>query len=209
MSLLKDLVQYRNEQEWPEPYNNDSIPDTYGISLREGQTMYELVRHFKPEVLLELGTNRGNALWFMAKAMERNGFGTIFTVDVQDFTEHRAKEFPFVHFFQQDAIEYLKTHEDVLAITDFFSHDDSHDFSHIMEELKIVERFQPKVMTIHDAQTESKQAWDTILKDEKIIPDYERHTVESLMGIGILVNKNKKQHATSQPTHKETGTDSA
>lgn len=197
MNLFEELKQYHKEQQWPDKYNNESTDHGLGISLDEGLLYYSLARHFKPHTLIESGTNTGNSTWFLGKALEKNGFGEIETIDNQEFP-FLTKDFKNVHHHKRDIFEWMSDNKELLEKCDFFAHDDAHDKEHIMREMEVISEFAPKIITIHDTEecspmtkrkAESWDFWKYVLENNDYLPDYERHTLHSVMGIGVLVRK--------------------
>lgn len=177
----------------PSPFghNNETILPNGGMTLYEGQTYYALVRMRKPTLIIEAGTHVGNSTWFMSQALAKNTeeghFGRLVTIDEGDFSEQFRveKNNPFVTTnWGADIISWLKNNEMLVRECDFFSHDDAHGMEHIMEEIEYFKGVP--TIACHDIWTESAPFWDMVLKDDSYLPEYERHSIKSLMGVGWL-----------------------
>jgi predicted O-methyltransferase YrrM len=58
----------------------DEIPEPH-IPANRGRVLYDHIRKYRPENLLELGTARGGSAIFMAAALDANGAGRLTSVD--------------------------------------------------------------------------------------------------------------------------------
>lgn len=50
----------------------------------DGKLLYALVRHLKPAMMLEIGTHFGGSATHIAAAMDLNGSGALYTVDIEE-----------------------------------------------------------------------------------------------------------------------------
>jgi len=53
--------------------------------------LYALIRTIKPETVVEVGTYRGYAAAYMARAVQENNFGRVYCIDDFSLDDHRAK----------------------------------------------------------------------------------------------------------------------
>lgn len=193
MNLLNELKHYHSEIESPFGHTNDAIPPAGGVTLLEGRTLYALVRMFKSQFIIESGTHMGNSAWFMMQALQKNSdegiTGVLTTIDKLQLPGMLVRGNAFVHDVEFDIIAWMKTHENQMKVCDFFNHDDDHGTDHIMEEMSILDQYKPKVITIHDSQTESLGFWEMVMKTPDYMPEYDRYEVKSLMGVGLLIKK--------------------
>ena len=196
--LKSALARYMRE--CPESkfgHNNNDIPLGLGMTQLEGSTYYALVRMIRPKTIVEAGANRGNSAWFMLQALKANlkqykVTGLLHTIDDVDYNESFiAKDSSHVRtHFEEDILEWIEKNEYIMEECDIFHHDDAHVFDHINKEIEmVVERGNPKVIVIHDIQTESKAYWDNWRDNLAYLPNYDRFEVISLMGVGIFIRK--------------------
>jgi hypothetical protein len=113
---------------WREIISKSKWLSTYEIN-NYGDLLYEIIKLFKPEKIVELGVKAGYSTYFMAKAVKENGFGEIDSYDLWEKypfsscpkaqAEENLKEvLDVVNLFQEDAIGVDKKYEsaDVLHI---------------------------------------------------------------------------------------------
>lgn len=106
-------------------YHSDKARSQYpsgAIWAAEGQMLYALARHFKPRVVLELGTGRGVSTLHLAAAIERNANGAVLTSVDSGASRYQPARTNTARYVHADAVSYLE------AVTD-----DSVDF--IFEDL--------------------------------------------------------------------------
>lgn len=75
------------------------------------KVLYGLIRSMKPQVIVEIGTYRGYSSAWMAKALQENNTGHIYTVDdfsLKQYTQNR-----------EDAIAHLYDNLERLGVRDF------------------------------------------------------------------------------------------
>lgn len=53
--------------------------------------LYALIRALKPQTVVEVGTYRGYAACYMARALQENGMGGLFCIDNFSLTDHTAR----------------------------------------------------------------------------------------------------------------------
>jgi len=53
----------------------------------QGALLYALVRVFQPEVVVETGVGPGGSSAFILNALERNGFGHLYSIDLPSYDE--------------------------------------------------------------------------------------------------------------------------
>lgn len=75
----------------------------------EGQTLYALVRYYKPALVLEYGRWQGCSTTHIAEALEANGGGHIISVDIGGVTAKVPERLlPRVTFEQADGRDHLR-----------------------------------------------------------------------------------------------------
>jgi predicted O-methyltransferase YrrM len=47
---------------------------------------YALIRIYKPKVIVETGTDKGIGSLVIQKALEKNGYGTLYTLDIDRYS---------------------------------------------------------------------------------------------------------------------------
>ncbi len=62
-----------------------------GINRLEGSLLYAMIRHFKPEIVMEAGSAHGYSALWQLHALRRNGFGVFYGFEIQP-SIHHARE---------------------------------------------------------------------------------------------------------------------
>lgn len=168
MTTLKDLKAY------PEEYPAGSIFQNEGIKL------YELVKKYKPKKIIEVGTRFGCSTQFMALACKENGFGEIYTYDIEDHYIQKYKDLePYIKRYIKDYF----TEENKEC--DFLFEDGAHTTGFTSEVLK---QTKFKVCAVHDFEH-----WDCVntVKNESLMILGEPNEIylqhPSDCGIGIWI----------------------
>lgn len=188
---FSDLEAFKAEVGAPFGHSEEMPPGS-GITLTEAKTMYALVRLFGIRKVLEAGTNMGNSTWYLAEALKKNHGGSfeghyLTTIDVQQLPNRHTLINPNVLAVQSDALAWMRAND--LSQFDYFNHDDDHQKVHIEAEMALIYPHKPKVITIHDSFAESKDFWQMVIDSPVYMPEYERHLLRSVLGIGILIRK--------------------
>jgi predicted O-methyltransferase YrrM len=106
-------------------------------------TLYAAIRAARPKVVVETGTAAGASATYILEALERNGQGRLYSVDVEHrdrlsghlIPEHlRAR----VHMRTGDSLSVLPELLQEAGNVDFFLHDSLHTYVHMMAEYEMV-----------------------------------------------------------------------
>ena len=131
--------------------------------------LFALVRHFKPELIVESGTYNGYSTSFLAFAMIKNGLGKLVTIDINKKSGQIIPKTlkSNIMFINKDSLAVLRTH-----LTDsriLFFTDSVHTYKHVKKELSILLDYKLKkgsVVLIHDANvTGVRKAFVEMLND--------------------------------------------
>lgn len=84
------------------------------VELEVMDFLYSIIRLFKPQAILETGTHLGFSALAMAKACQDNGFGKIFSIELDPEKIEKAKLLvnsvellPFVEFINGDSLSVI------------------------------------------------------------------------------------------------------
>lgn len=135
----------------------DKIDNTDSTGLDHKLFLYSLIRGCRPEVCVEIGTNRGKTSLYMAHALYDNGRGELHTCDPVDYDQETTfSKFPqlsrYIHFHQKKGVDL-----DIDSI-DFIFVDGFHEYEAVTEE---IEYFLPRLtkeglMVFHDCGGDNK-----------------------------------------------------
>lgn len=103
MSLLDEIKRMADVEMVPMQGGGKAQPWTmpiygYGAELEMMEFLYAFVRLTKPSIVFEAGCHLGMAAWAMGKACQDNGFGCVWTCDIEeeytDKTRERCRHLP-------------------------------------------------------------------------------------------------------------------
>ena len=105
---------------------NKELPSP--IPLGRRVAWYALIRIYKPKVIVETGTDKGIGSLVIQKALEKNGLGILYTLDVDRYSGGLLNESDLkkITLIIGDSIESIKSINDV----DLFIHDSDHSAQH-------------------------------------------------------------------------------
>ena len=93
--------------------------------------MQMIIFEVKPDLIIEIGTNRGGSALYFADLLNTIGKGEIHTIDVQDIVFAEVKDHPRIKFFNDGYegynLEHSKVFENILVVEDA---------SHMYEDVK-------------------------------------------------------------------------
>ena len=128
-----------------------------GVRIEEALALYLLVRSLRPDTLLETGTYKGVSTTYISAAMNRNGKGTIVTVDTnsnagEDIPEHLCDRISFYR-----GISSIASYNDLRqneAPFDIFFHDSLHSYENVICELFLFAQLLTDngIIICHDAK---------------------------------------------------------
>jgi predicted O-methyltransferase YrrM len=109
-------------------------------------TLYAAVRVSKPKVVIETGTAAGASATYILEALEKNGEGCLYSVDIAHKDEVIGRLIPDrlrsrVHIRTGNSLLVLPELLDEVGSVDFFLHDSLHTYVHMMEEYEMVFRY--------------------------------------------------------------------
>ena len=141
---------------------NEGAPDSFkGVGNPMGKTdritLYAAVRVSKPKVVIETGTAAGASATYVLEALEQNGEGCLYSVDVAHKDGVIGRLIPDrlrsrVHIRTGDSLSVLPELLNEVGGVDFFLHDSLHTYAHMMEEYEMVYRYlnEGGVVCSHD-----------------------------------------------------------
>lgn len=110
---------------------------------------YAFVRILKPQIVVETGTDKGFGTLILAKALNKNQSGTIFTLDLDPFSGALLTETSFNNIvaLKGESISLLKDIERI----DLFIHDSNHEPQYEYSEFQtILDILSPNAVVISD-----------------------------------------------------------
>lgn len=152
-------------------------------------TLYAAIRAARPKVVLETGTAAGASATYILEALERNGEGCLYSVDVEHkdrlsgrlIPEHLR---PRLHIRTGDSLSVLPALLKEAGNVDFFLHDSLHTYMHMMAEYEMVYRHMRYggVICSHDVLLTN--AWKHFIKR------YRLHRWGMVKNLGICLIEN-------------------
>jgi predicted O-methyltransferase YrrM len=99
---------------------------------------YALVRIYKPNVVVESGTEKGLGSLILNRALEKNGFGQLYTLDIDIYSGSLfdAQDNEKINLVIGDSIESIGRISEI----DFFIQDSNHSINYEILELKALEK---------------------------------------------------------------------
>jgi hypothetical protein len=131
-------------------YNPDSSKSKWpcgSIFANEGERLYQLVRQYKPKVIVEVGRYHGCSTSHLALGCKHNGFGRVYSIDIM---ESAGQMIPrdlrkWISFINTDALTYEFPKR--IGKIDMLYEDSSHDPGATST---IFKKFPAPVMACHD-----------------------------------------------------------
>ncbi|MCE7994795.1 MAG: class I SAM-dependent methyltransferase [Roseivirga sp.] len=139
-----DLIPFSNTRDTPVGNN---------LNTTFGKWIYCCVRCFKPEVMVETGVSHGYSSWIILNAMNKNGTGRLYSIDLPDHdtnASYNVKGESSVGWLVPeelrgpwqlrlgDAKQLLPDTINELPAIDCFFHDSDHSYEHMTFEFKCV-----------------------------------------------------------------------
>jgi predicted O-methyltransferase YrrM len=119
------------------------------IPLGRRVAWYALIRIYKPKVVVETGTDKGIGSLVIQRALEKNGLGILYTLDIDRYSGSMFDESDLkkIKLLIGDSIESIKSINDV----DLFIHDSDHSAEHERNEyLAISPKLTHNALVISD-----------------------------------------------------------
>lgn len=142
-----------------------SVPESSGcsVSVEEGMLLYALVRLHKPKTIVEIGTCTGFSTRFLAQAVRDNGFGKVYTIDVNPQFQNDGG-WPEIEVFRGFSHDVLGSGK--INNVDFAFIDGDHTYAAVKDEIdQVLEISSEKcLMALHDVlyYPELLKLWDEL-----------------------------------------------
>jgi predicted O-methyltransferase YrrM len=203
--FLTDDAQIVNTEESEIEYVRDAC--SASVSPSYGRLLYKLVRDYRPQKCLELGTCLGISTAFIASALSQNGKGQLVTLEgsssrsayaEQVLSALRLSDIKFITGpFNQTLDPLLEDYQDV----DFCYIDGHHDGNatiHYFEKISVI-LSEGAIVVIDDItwSEDMNRAWNTIREKEEVAL-----TVDTYM-MGICIIDKNDEGAKMNPTEKQ------
>lgn len=128
-------------------------PDS-SVRLLAPSIIYTVVRALKPEVTIETGVENGISTYFILSALERNGYGLLYSIDISETLDStgvkEGKKTGWLvpgglkhkwNFLLGDSKEVLPKILSELKSVDIFMHDREHTYEHMSFEFRTAWRY--------------------------------------------------------------------
>ena len=127
----------------------------------ECETLYHLIRAFKPKVVVETGVNYGASTANILQALAENKSGKLYSIDkkVDGFFIHKDLKERWV-FIKGNVKDELPKLLERLGEINFFFHDSSHNPKHMNWEYTTVIPYLKGLLTSHDIKKYPDYHWD-------------------------------------------------
>lgn len=134
-----DKVRVEVEKRWKICEGSD-----WGVRLLSPSVIYAIVRALKPKIFVETGVQTGVSTYFILSAMERNGYGMLHSIDIQETLPDGNKIGWLVpdelkhrwNFSLGDSKEVVPKMLSEVKIVDIFMHDSLHTYEHMSFEFR-------------------------------------------------------------------------
>lgn len=187
---LEDFIKYYDESKY------SGYPTEPGGSVweSEGKFIYVIIRHLKPNRILEIGNflGRGSTNHIL-QAIDDNKSGEVVLLDIVERLEYEKLHSKNFERILDDSLNYLSK-----SFTfDLIVQDGNHEYLHVKSELELMEKnsTQSFIMWGHDyftikpPQCEIERSW----KDANVNNFKERTPLkDSVSNCGFIVSKYKK-----------------
>lgn len=111
-SLAKEILDSASPDGWGNKWSQvNRFGGGNAVELEVGELLHSLVRAVKPNVIVETGTHKGFSSLMIAEAIRRNGFGHLYSIDINDYGfQQDIKKFGFANqitFIHADSAKAL------------------------------------------------------------------------------------------------------
>ena len=181
-------------------FNKDPYPNAEMLPYERQSLYYWIVNIIKPKVIIETGTGIGGSTYFMGKALQKIGFGEIYTCDPERKPPNEFfNEFNNVKFYQKTSSfminDIIKNKIDI----DYIFFDGPDDPTIAFDDLMVLEPYLKSgcYFSMHDWEI-TKRGYDgaTSTKAALIRPYLENSSkwklIQKLSGIEKNSNSNKE-----------------
>lgn len=153
----EDRVWYRGAPGTPY-FHNAPGGHCASVEIEMGQKVMSLVLERKPEVLVEVGTNKGMSSTWLMLGMLRNRKGHLTTFDIEDVLKAHGAPYWDTFKLPKELVTYAITPvwgnpPQLPASIDFVFHDASHDVEPTIKEIEALAPRMTKggIIAFHDA----------------------------------------------------------
>lgn len=118
----------------------------------EGLFLYSLTRTIEPRIVIETGTWAGCSTRHLDLALERNGRGKMYSIDIDPRMSASAVGGSRVHPVVSDSVAWLRANSGLVGQCDLFFHDSDHSPEHVAAEIDAMWDYAPRgaVFVCHD-----------------------------------------------------------
>ena len=99
----------------------------------EGKSIYCFIRCLKPKKIIELGNYKGVSSNHILQAVEKNGFGDVVLLDIEDYLEYDKLHNRNFNRIISNSLDYLNNPLDF----DCLIQDNCHEYIHVKSELEL------------------------------------------------------------------------
>jgi predicted O-methyltransferase YrrM len=167
------------------------------MSFERLQLLYSVVRAIKPKVMIETGVAGGSTSFLTLSAMEKNGIGKLFSIDIDNPIWHDHSGFKVGWLVPDelrknwkliigDSKKELPFLLESLKEIDIFFHDSDHSYEHMTFEFKTVYPFLSSTKTILADDINLNNSLNDFSKENKM-------WFEKFYGFGIARNLKKNE----------------
>jgi len=171
-SHIRDYVDEAEEIVIAE--KNDFSPDVCkGVGNPMGKTdritLYAVIRASKPKVVVETGTAAGASSAYILAALEKNGKGYLYSVDIEHKARWSGHLIPDylrarVQLITGDSLSVLSNLMKEIGHVDFFLHDSLHTYAHMIAEYEIAYQHMRRSGVICSHDVLLTNAWKHFIK---------------------------------------------
>jgi predicted O-methyltransferase YrrM len=167
-----------------------NYPDNVRMGIERIQVLYSCIRAFKPNIMIETGVAGGSSSYIILKAMEKNNFGKLYSIDIDNpLYDERVSEYHIGWMVPKelkniwtlilgDSMEELPKLLNSLDSIDIFFHDSDHSYEHMMFEFNsAIPYFKEEIKILSD-DIEKNSSFDKISNTHNLF-------TEKFYGFGI------------------------
>ena len=162
----------------------------WAVEVEVGELLHALVRTIKPDVIVETGTHKGFSALMMAKAIQQNGNGHLYTVDMADHGVRALFErfgvSSFITFYKAKSTDVLQSMPRTRKV-DFLWLDADHAEESVLAEIKTALPYlKPgSYVGFHDALIDPRED-GAVKKVRASYPSWEYIRFMSARGVDLM-----------------------
>jgi predicted O-methyltransferase YrrM len=185
---LEQDIEFSNKLELKSKKLKRSYEFLYPIPYARRLVWYALIRIYKPKNVVESGTEKGLGSLIIARALEKNGFGELSTLDIDIYSGGLIdQDDVLINLVIGDSIKSLSKLKNI----DFFIQDSDHSINHERLELEALEgRLNPGAIVISDNAHDSNVLFEWSKKNKRkylFIPEKSIKHWHSGDGVGVSI----------------------